>query len=318
LALAKNWKGILLYLQPKSFIPVQSTPIQPTKPPSLKAWILLGLLGLVWGSSYVLIKKGLEAFSPEQVACLRISITALAFTPVFILRFKKIDWSKLKYFAIVGFAGSFFPAFLFAFAQTQISSSITGVLSSLTPLFTLALGILFFKTPFFWAKVLGVLVGLAGAILLIIFGKEAGSDGNIWYGLLVVLGSLLYALSANTVGSYLQDMNALTISAVSFILIGVPALAYLFYSNFTVVLVEKENGWAALGYIGILSIFGTVIATVLFFRLVQLTDAVFSSTVSYLIPIVAIMWGAVVGEPITFYHLIGMILILSGVYISKK
>jgi len=305
-------------LQPKSFIPVQSTPIQPTKPPSLKAWILLGLLGLVWGSSYVLIKKGLEAFSPEQVACLRISITALAFTPVFILRFKKIDWSKLKYFAIVGFAGSFFPAFLFAFAQTQISSSITGVLSSLTPLFTLALGILFFKTPFFWAKVLGVLVGLAGAILLIIFGKEAGSDGNIWYGLLVVLGSLLYALSANTVGSYLQDMNALTISAVSFILIGVPALAYLFYSNFTVVLVEKENGWAALGYIGILSIFGTVIATVLFFRLVQLTDAVFSSTVSYLIPIVAIMWGAVVGEPITFYHLIGMILILSGVYISKK
>ncbi len=318
MALAKNWKGILLYLQPKSFIPVQSTPIQPTKPPSLKAWILLGLLGLVWGSSYVLIKKGLEAFSPEQVACLRISITALAFTPVFILRFKKIDWSKLKYFAIVGFAGSFFPAFLFAFAQTQISSSITGVLSSLTPLFTLALGILFFKTPFFWAKVLGVLVGLAGAILLIIFGKEAGSDGNIWYGLLVVLGSLLYALSANTVGSYLQDMNALTISAVSFILIGVPALAYLFYSNFTVVLVEKENGWAALGYIGILSIFGTVIATVLFFRLVQLTDAVFSSTVSYLIPIVAIMWGAVVGEPITFYHLIGMILILSGVYISKK
>ena len=297
---------------------MQSTPIQSTNSPSLKAWILLGLLGLVWGSSYVLIKKRLEAFSPEQVACLRISITALAFTPVFILRFKKIDWSKLKYFAIVGFADSFFPAFLFAFAQTQISSSITGVLSSLTPLFTLALGILFFKTPFFWSKALGVLVGLAGAILLIVFGKEAGSDGNMWYGLLVVLGSLLYASSANTVGSHLQDMNALTISAVSFILIGVPAISYLFYSNFTAVLIEKENGWAALGYIGILSIFGTVIATVLFFRLVQLTDAVFSSTVSYIIPLVAIMWGAVVGEPITFYHLIGMLLILSGVYISRK
>jgi len=297
---------------------VQSIPNQSIKPPSFKAWLLLGLLGLVWGSSYVLIKKGLEAFSPEQVACLRISISALAFTPVFILRFKKIDWSKLRYFAIVGFAGSFFPAFLFSFAQTQISSSITGVLSSLTPLFTLALGILFFSTPFSRAKILGVVVGLAGAVLLIVFGKEAGVDGNMWYGLLVVLGSLLYASSANTVGSYLQDMNALTISAVSFILIGVPAILYLFYSNFTAVLIEKENGWAALGYIGILSIFGTVIATVLFFRLVQLTDAVFSSMVSYLIPIVAIMWGAVVGEPITIYHLIGMILILSGVYISKK
>ncbi len=291
---------------------------QLTKPPTLKAWLLLGLLGLVWGSSYVLIKKGLEAFSPEQVACLRIGITALAFLPVFILRFKKIDWSKLKYFAVVGFAGSFFPAFLFSYAQTQISSSVTGVLSSLTPLFTLALGILFFKTPFFWTKVIGVLIGLAGAVLLIIFGKEAGSDGNIWYGLLVVLGSLLYASSANTVGTYLQNMDALIISAVSFILIGFPAISYLFYSDFTAVLIEKENGWAALGYISILSLFGTVIATVLFFRLVQITDAVFSSTVSYLIPLVAIMWGAVVGEPITFYHLIGMILILFGVYISRK
>ena len=297
---------------------MQSKSTQLSKPPSPKAWILLGLLGLVWGSSYVLIKKGLEAFDPEQVACLRISITALAFSPIFVVNFKKIDWSKLKYFAIVGFAGSFFPAFLFSFAQTQISSSITGVLSSLTPLFTLALGILFFKTPFFWPKVAGVLVGLAGAILLIVFGKEAGVDGNIWYGLLVVLGSLLYASSANTVGSHLQDMDALMISAVSFILIGIPAVTYLFYTDFTSVLIEKENGWAALGYISILSLFGTFIATVVFFKLVQMTDAVFSSTVSYLIPIVAIMWGAVVGEPITFYHLIGMLLILSGVYISKK
>ncbi len=310
--------GILLYLPPKSFILVQSTSIVSTKPPGLRAWLLLGLLGLVWGSSYVLIKKGLEAFDPGQVACLRIGITAIAFSPVFILRFKKIDWTKLKYFAVVGFAGSFFPAFLFSFAQTQISSSITGVLSSLTPLFTLGLGILFFKTPFFWTKVFGVLVGLTGAILLIVFGKEAGADGNIWYGLLVVLGSLFYASSVNTVGAHLQTMNALTISAVSFILIGIPAIAYLFYSDFTAVLVEKENGWAALGYIGILSIFGTVIATVIFFRLVQLTDAVFSSMVSYLIPLVAIMWGAVVGEPITFYHLIGMLLILFGVYISRK
>lgn len=288
------------------------------KAPGLNAWILLALLSLVWGSSYILIKKGLEAFRPDQVASLRISITALAFLPVFILRFKKIEWTKLKYFAVVGFAGSFFPAFLFAFAQTRISSSIAGVLSSLTPLFTLGLGILFFKTPFFWTKVLGVLVGLAGAVLLIFFGKEAGADGSIWYGMLVVLGSLFYATSANTVGTHLQNMNVFTISAVSFIIIGIPAVVYLFRSDFTTVLIEKENGWASLGYISILSLFGTIIATVLFFKLVQMTDAVFSSTVSYLIPIVAIVWGAVVGEPITFYHLTGMLLILAGVYISRK
>ncbi len=297
---------------------MQSTIPQSTAAPRLEAWILLALLGLVWGSSYVLIKKGLEAFSPQQVACLRISITTLAFFPVFILRFKTIDWTKLKYYAIVGFAGSFFPAFLFALAQTRISSSITGVLSSLTPLFTLVLGIFFFKAPFNRAKALGVLIGLAGAVLLIVYGKEAGVSGNILYGLLVVLGSLLYASSANTVGAHLYHMNALTIGAVSFMIIGIPALVYLFFSDITTVLSEHEKGWASLGYISILSIFGTVIATVLFFKLVQITDAVFSSMVSYLIPLVAIIWGAVVGEPITVFHLIGMILILSGVYISRK
>ncbi|MEM1323635.1 MAG: DMT family transporter [Bacteroidota bacterium] len=286
--------------------------------PSLRSWLLLGMLGLVWGSSYILIKKGLVVYAPAQLACLRISISALAFLPIFLARLSKVDWSKLKYLAVVGFAGSFFPAFFFAIAQTQLSSSTTGVLSSLTPLFTLFLGILYFKVPFSWIKIAGVLTGLAGAVSLILFGSEAGMGGHLGFGLLVILGCLMYSLSANTVKAALQDMNALTLSAVAFFLIGPPALIYLFTTDFVQILQQQEGAWLALGYIVLLALFGTVFASFFFFRLVQITSAVFASTVSYLIPLVALMWGFVDGEPITLYHLIGMSLILGGVYISGR
>lgn len=167
-------------------------------------------------------------------------------------------------------------------------------------------------------KIIGVIIGLAGAMLLIIFGKSAGLEGNMWYGLLIVLGCLMYATSVNTVGSYLQDMDSRTISAVSFFMIGIPAFFYLALSDIPFILNKEPGAWLSLGYIAILALFGTVIASILFFRLVQRTSPVFASTVSYIIPIIALLWGAADGEPITFYHLIGMILILGGVYITRK
>lgn len=282
------------------------------------SWFLLGLLALVWGSSYILIKKGLVAFEPEQLACLRISISSIAFLPLFLMRIKEVDWSKFKYLIIIGLSGSGIPAFLFAIAQTEISSSVAGVLSSLTPLFTLVWGITLFGVPMVWSKVLGVIIGLAGAISLIVFGSNAGLDGNMWYGLLIVLGCALYALSVNTVKTYLQDMSAITISAVSFFIIGIPAAIYLFTTDFLSIMQNHEAAWISLGYVAILALFGTVLATILFFKLVQLTNAVFSSMVSYLIPIVALFWGAVDQETISSFHYIGMMLILLGVYISKK
>ena len=291
---------------------------QPSAAPSLQSWLTLVLLGLVWGSSYILIKKGLVAYSPVQLACLRITISALAFFPFFILNWKKIDWSKLRFLLIVGFMGSGVPAFLFAFAQTELSSSMAGVLSSLTPLFTLSLGILIFGRPLIWAKVFGVLIGLAGAVLLILFGSEAGVEGKIGYGLLVVVGCVCYATSVNTVETYLPDMSSITISAVAFVLIGVPAVVYLFLTDFTKVLQSHPDAWASLGYITILALFGTVLASILFFKLVHMTSAVFSSTVSYLIPLVAILWGLLDGEVIGIFHLLGMGLILLGVYMSRK
>lgn len=282
------------------------------------SWGLVFFLALTWGSSYILIKKGLVAFSPQQVASLRISISAIALFPFFIMRYKLIDWSKAKYYAIVGFAGSCIPAFLFALAQTQINSSITGVLSSLTPLFTLFLGLLFFGIKFSWSKTIAVIVGLGGASFLILFGKEAGLDGNSAYGLLVMLGSILYAISANTIKNHLQNVDVFTLSAVSFFMIGIPGLCYLFSTNFIEVLTSHEQGFVSLSYILILALVGTVLASVLFFKLVQMTNAVFASMVSYLIPLVALLWGAVDGEPITVYHFVGMGLILFGVWLGRR
>ena len=282
------------------------------------SWGLVFFLALTWGSSYILIKKGLVAYSPQQVASLRISISAIALFPYFLLRYQLIDWSKAKYYAIVGFAGSCIPSFLFAFAQTQINSSITGVLSSLTPLFTLLLGLLFFGIKFSWSKTFAVLVGLSGASFLILFGKEAGLEGNNAYGLLVMLGSILYAISANTIKNNLQNVDVLTLSAVSFFMIGIPALSYLFTTNFIEVLTTHEQGFTSFGYITLLALVGTVIASVLFFKLVQMTNAVFASMVSYLIPLVALLWGAIDQEPITIYHFVGMSLILFGVWLGKR
>jgi drug/metabolite transporter (DMT)-like permease len=185
-----------------------------------KSWLILVVLSMIWGSSFILIKKSLIAFSPEQVACLRISISALAFIPFLAARFKRIDWKKWRYFLLVGVTGSALPSFLFAFAQTQINSTMAGILNSLTPLFTLILGMLFFGAPFILKKTGGVFLGLLGAILLILWSNDQGLSGHWVYALLVIGATICYATSVNTVGAFLKDVHSVTISAVSFSFMG--------------------------------------------------------------------------------------------------
>ena len=294
--------------------------IQTTEDQSIawKSWLVLIVLSLIWGSSYILIKKSLVVYDSTQVACLRLAISAIAFIPVVAIRWKKIDWSRWKALLVVGLTGTGIPAFMFSIAQTEISSSIAGVLNSLTPLFTLVLGILIFGRNAAWAKTLGVLIGLVGAAMLIMFGKEAGIQGNPWYGLFVIVGCICYAISSNTVGTYLQDMSSLTLSAAAFSMVGLPALFYLFSTDFANVLTTQEGAVLALGYVTILAVFGTVLASIIFFQLVQWTTPVFASMISYLVPAVALAWGAVDGEAITWVHFIGLGLILSGVYLVKS
>jgi len=296
---------------------MENQTIADSERPTLLSWGILLLLSLVWGSSYILIKKSLVAFTPMQIGCLRLSISAMAFLPVFLLHFRNIDWSRLKYLLIVGICGSGLPAVLFPLAQTEISSSVAGTLSSLTPLFTLIIGALFFKAASAWSKVTGILVGLMGAILLIAFGQNAGIKGNLWYGIFILIGCVCYAISTNIVKEHLQEMSAYKISAIAFFIVGIPCFIYLLSTNIIEVIQTHEHGWASLGTVTLLALGGTLLATVLFFKLVQLTNPLFASLVSYLIPMIAMLLGAFDGEPITLLHFFGMGLILLGVYLTK-
>ncbi len=285
---------------------------------SIKSWLVLVLLSLIWGTSYILIKKSLVAFSPYQVACLRLTISALAFLPILLTQWKKVNWKYWPFLLLVGLTGTALPSFLFPFAQTQVSSSIAGILNSLTPLSTLLLGVVIFKAPWGANKFFGVILGLTGAILLIVFGESNSFQANIWYGLLIVLATICYAISGNTVGYYLQDMKSLLISTVSFVMVGIPGFILLLFTDFFMVVQTHPQGMQALGYVSILALFSTVLASVIFFQLIKWTSPVFSSMVSYLVPVVALLWGVLDNEAITYYHFIGMGLIFGGVYLSRS
>lgn len=283
-----------------------------------QAWGILVVLSLIWGTSYVLIKWGLLYFPPVQVASIRLGVSALAFSPILLRELRKIDYRQLPLLLFVGLMGTGLPAFLFPAAQQEVNSSLAGILNSLTPLFTLLLGLMFFNSRFTWSKTLGIVIGLAGAICLFAFGEQAGLEGKWAYGLLIVLACLCYATSTNLVGFRLKGMKALTISAVSFSLVGIPVLLYLLLgTDFISTLQQTPEAWKGVGYITVLALFSTVLAGIVFFQLIQWTSPVFGSTVSYLVPMVAMSWGALDGEVISIIHFVGMALILSGVYLSK-
>jgi drug/metabolite transporter (DMT)-like permease len=264
------------------------------------------------------MKKGLEVYSSEQVASLRIGLAAILFFPIFLRYVPKIKRKQLPYVLLVTLTGSGIPAFLFAFAQTEISSSLAGILNSLTPLFTFVFGLLFFGQSFQWRSLSGVFLGLSGAILLVVLSNNSSINGNIYYALLAVLAAMCYGISGNTVNTYLRSMTAFGLNATTFSLLGPFVIAYLLQTDFLNTLQYQEGAWKALGYIAILSWVGTFAATVLFFQLVQWNDAVFGSSVAYLIPIVALIWGALDGEQLEIFHLIGLALIISGVYAIRK
>jgi drug/metabolite transporter (DMT)-like permease len=289
-----------------------SDPLSP-----LKAWGILIFLSLIWGTSYILIKKGLETFPFEQVASIRLGVSALLLLPYLAWQFRRINWSRWPLMIVVGLTGTGIPSFLFPIAQTQISSSAAGILNSLSPVFTLLIGALFFRSKVSWLKILGVITGLMGAVLLILSGKQGGAEGNVWYGGFVILATLCYGTSSNLVAYKLRDMNPVAISATSFVMVGLPALLFLFQTDFTERMQTQPESWTALGYISLLALMSTVMASIIFFQLVHRTNPVFASTVSYIVPAVAVMWGLFDGEHIGLFHVLAMVLILAGVYLSR-
>lgn len=287
------------------------------KIPSI-AWILLFSLGTVWGGAYFLMSRALEVFSPVQVASLRIVIAFIIFLPIFLVRIKEIPWKKLHFLLVVGALGSSLPALFFAIAQTELTSSITGVLGSTTPLFTLLVGMMFFSVSYVRNKVLGVLIGLSGAVFIILLGDDKVMGGTLFFAFLPALATICYAFSTNTIKSKLQDIHPLTISSGAFVIVGPIMSVVLIQSGFVEVMQTHESAWEGFAYVAILSLSATVICSVFYFALIQMTSPVFASMVAYLIPLVATLIGIANGEPITLVHIIGLVLILVGVYLSRK
>lgn len=281
-------------------------------------WIILLFLAFIWGSSFILMKRGLEVYSYTEVAALRMSISFICLIPFAAKHFKSIERKYWKYLAIVGIFGNGIPAFLFTKAQTGLSSSLTGMLNSLVPLFTLLLGLILFKTQFKANRFIGAFVGLIGAIGLITSNGVDFESSNLSYTFYVVIATSCYAISVNTINTYLKEIGSLKITAISFVFIGPPILAFLFSTNFIPTTINNEVAGIALFYIAILAIFGTVVSVILFNMLIKKTSGVFATSVTYLIPIIAIFWGILDGESINFIQIISILIILIGIYFINK
>ncbi len=280
-------------------------------------WVYLTVLAFVWGSSFILIKKGLVGLTPLQLGSLRILFAALFLVLIGFKSIAKIPSFKWKYIALTSLFGTFIPAYLFAIAQTEIDSSVSSILNSLTPLNTLILGAVFFGLHFKRTQIIGIVIGLAGSALLILNGAMHHPEQNYWYAILVLIASICYALNVNLIKKYLHDLSPLSITTGNFIVLSVPALAVLFASGFFDV-VQQEQVQQSVLYIIVLGVVGTGIANILFFKLIQMSSPVFATSVTYLIPVVAFCWGLLDQEMLTPVQFLGAFIVLIGVYLSAK
>lgn len=278
------------------------------------SWAILISLVIIWGSSFILIKKSLIYFSATEVGILRVTITFLFLLPVAIKKSLMVSRKMAKYLIISGLIGSLIPSFMFAIAQTRIDSGLAGTLNALTPLSTLILGIIFFKSTTRWYNILGVLIGLVGAIGLIYASSEQAFAFNMKYAFLIIIATICYAFNVNFIKYYLKELDSLTITALTFFYIGIPSLAYvLFLSDIPNKLYTNSETLKGLGYLSILAIAGTGLALIAFNKLIKVSSPVFASSVTYMIPIVALIWGIIDGEVFKFTYLIWFFLILGGV-----
>lgn len=281
-------------------------------------WLYLITLSFIWGSSFILIKRSLVGYTPLQVGGLRI---VFASTLLFIIGFRslktlsKTDW---KWIGIAGLCSSFFPPFFFALAQTEISSGITSILNSVAPLFTTLVGIALFGLMLKGRQVLGVLIGLFGTVVLIAAGMENNINQNYWYSLFIIFAALGYAFNINIIKKYLSHLSPLAVTTASFGVAFFPALIILLYTGVFQQFVHNSAMHQAVWYIMALAFLGTALANILFNKLIKLSSPVFAASVTYLIPLVAVLFGFLDGENISFIQLLGGLIILFGVWLVNR
>lgn len=277
------------------------------------------LLSLVWGSSFILIKKGLIGLTPLQLGSFRILFASVFLIAVGFKSLFRIKRGQWKLIVLTGFLGSFFPVYLFAFAETEIDSAVASILNATTPLMTLIFGVIFFRIAFTRNKVTGVILGLAGALGLIFSGAQVNPDQDYFYSGLVVIAAGCYAVNVNIIKRYMNDISALGIATGNFLILLFPALGVLFFTGFNWREITTDPGISlSLTYVLVLGVVGTGIALIIFNKLIQISDPVFSSSVTYTIPVIGLAWGLLDGEVFTTLQLLSTLVILLGVFMVNR
>lgn len=283
------------------------------------AWGILIVLALIWGTSFILIKRSLVSFDAGEVGALRMFTAGIVLLPLAFRNYKKVKGKNWTALFIIGFLGSFIPAFLFAKAETQLDSSLAGVLNALTPIFVLIVGALFFTQRFSKSQVIGIVIGFLGTVLLVFAGSNGTISSINFYAFFVVLATICYGLNANVIKFNVKGLNALTITSISLGMVTPIALLYLLvFTDVPRQIFNEPEARLSLLYVSILGVMSTAIAMGLFNKLIQITTPIFTSSVTYLIPIVAVIWGLWDGEVLLIGHFLGMLGILTGVYIANR
>jgi drug/metabolite transporter (DMT)-like permease len=281
-------------------------------------WLLFIALSFIWGSSFILMKEGLVRLNPFQVASLRIISSGLVLLPVAIKTFSRIPRNKIIFIFLSGTLGSLIPAYLFCIAEQGLDSALAGVLNSLTPIFVIVCGAVFFQSKTPRNKVIGIIIAFTGSTLLCISQPGFGQNNNTFYIFLIIIATLLYGYNVNMVHRHLADIPSLHIAAVALSLNAIPALVVLYFTGYFKLNFSDNAVLLSTFFSCVLGIFGTAVATVLFYVLLKRAGAVFASMVTYGIPIVAIMWGIIYGEKVGWQEAVCLLIILSGVYIANR
>jgi len=282
-------------------------------------WGFLIILSLVWGSSFILIKKSLIGLTPVQVGALRVLIASLFLFIIGFTRLKKIEKGQWKWVAIAGTIGTFIPAFCFAYAQTEIDSAISSILNATTPIMTLIFGSMFFAIGFTRRQLFGVIIGLLGCLLLIWQGSSINPNQDYRFVLFIFVATLGYAMNVNIIKTYLQELSPLAISTGSFLVIMVPSFLILVSTGFfSQEIISSPKTMTSIGFVTILAVFGSALALLIFNKLIQISTPVFSTSVTYTIPVVALLWGVLDGEKFNVFQGLATLVILFGVILANR
>ena len=280
-------------------------------------WTLFIVLSFIWGSSFVLMKEGMQVLSPYQVAALRILSAGVVLIPFTFRAIKQVPKNKLGLVALSGILGSFIPAFLFCLAETKIDSSLAGILNALTPFFTILVGIAFFELKAERKKIIGIIIGFIGLILLFT-GNGHIDFKNVSYSSFIFVATVLYGLNVNMVGRHMHGIGSINIATLAFVFLIIPCLFILYFTGYFSLTLGQKEYWISTSASAVLGIMGTAVASILFYMLIKRAGAVFSSMVTYGIPFVAVFWGLLLNEEISILQIISLSVILAGVYLANS